>query len=109
MPEAPSTGCLVGFLQWACAKLINPHLDWPQEQTRGTYINFSYEAPPPIGLEVTKKVVLIAVEDKLIYSKEALDSIDLIYRENVLLTRRFDGLVLSFNCNRRRGNGYYRP
>lgn len=36
MPEVFATGFLVGFLEWACIKAINPHLDWPQEQTLGT-------------------------------------------------------------------------
>ena len=39
MPEIFATGFLVGFLEWACIKAINPHLDWPQEQTVGTHIN----------------------------------------------------------------------
>ena len=29
MPEVFATGFLVGFLEWACIKAINPHLDWP--------------------------------------------------------------------------------
>ena len=33
MPEDSATGLLVGFLEWACIKAINPHFDWPQEQT----------------------------------------------------------------------------
>jgi hypothetical protein len=27
MPEVFATGFLVGFLEWACIKAINPHLD----------------------------------------------------------------------------------
>ena len=33
MPEVFATGFLVGFLEWACIKAINPHLDWPKEQS----------------------------------------------------------------------------
>jgi len=29
MPEVFATGFLVGFLEWACIKAVNPHLDWP--------------------------------------------------------------------------------
>ncbi len=31
MPEVFATGFMVGFLEWACIKAINPHLDWPSE------------------------------------------------------------------------------
>lgn len=79
MPEVFATGFLVGFLEWACIKAINPYLDWPQEQTVGTHINISHEAATPPGLEVTAAVELIAIEGrKLTFSVEAHDGIDLI-------------------------------
>lgn len=79
MPEVFATGFLVGFLEWACIKAINPHLDWPREQTVGTHIDVSHEAATPPGLEVTASVELIAVEGKkLIFTVEAHDGIDLI-------------------------------
>ena len=79
MPEVFATGFLVGFLEWACIKAINPHLDWPEEQTVGTHINVSHEAATPVGLEVTATVELVAVEGrKLTFAVEAHDGIDLI-------------------------------
>jgi len=79
MPEVFATGFLVGFLEWACIKAINPHLDWPQEQTVGTHIDVSHEAATPAGLEVTATVELIAVEGrKLVFAVEAHDGIDRI-------------------------------
>jgi fluoroacetyl-CoA thioesterase len=79
MPEVFATGFLVGFLEWACIKAINPHLDWPQEQTVGIHINVSHEAATPSGFEVTAIVELIAIDGrKLIFSVEAHDGIDLI-------------------------------
>lgn len=79
MPEVFATGYLVGFLEWACIKAINPHLDWPKEQTVGTHINVSHDAATPPGLEVTATVELIKVEGrKLLFSVEAHDGIDLI-------------------------------
>jgi fluoroacetyl-CoA thioesterase len=79
MPEVFATGFLVGFLEWACIKAINPHLDWPEEQTVGIHINVSHEAATPPGLEVTATVELIAVEGKrLIFTVEAHDGVDLI-------------------------------
>lgn len=79
MPEVFATGFLVGFLEWACIKAINPHLNWPHEQTVGTHIDVSHEAATPVGLEVTARVELIAVEGKkLIFHVEAHDGVDLI-------------------------------
>lgn len=81
MPEVFATGFLVGFLEWACIKAINPYLDWPQEQTVGTHIDVSHEAATPPGLEVTATVELIAVEGrKLVFAVEAHDGVDLISR-----------------------------
>lgn len=79
MPEVFATGFLVGLLEWACIKAINPHLDWPHEQTVGTHINVSHEAATPPGLEVRVNVELIAVEGKkLRFTVEAHDGVDLI-------------------------------
>jgi len=79
MPEVFATGFLVGFLEWACIKAVNPHLDWPQEQTVGTHINVSHIAATPPGLEVTAIVELIEVDGRrLVFSVEANDGIDLI-------------------------------
>jgi fluoroacetyl-CoA thioesterase len=79
MPDVFATGFLVGFLEWACIKAINPHLDWPQEQSLGTHIDVSHEAATPPGLEVTASVELIAVEGrKLVFAVEAHDGVDTI-------------------------------
>jgi fluoroacetyl-CoA thioesterase len=95
MPAVFATGYLVGFLEWACIKAINPHLDWPKEQTLGTHINVSHEAATPVGLEVTATVELIAVEGKkLIFNVEAHDGVDLISKgqhERFIISReKFD-------------------
>lgn len=79
MPEVFATGFLVGFLEWACIKAINPHLDWPSEQSVGTHIDVSHEAATPAGLVVTATVELLAVEGrKLTFSVQAHDGVDLI-------------------------------
>jgi fluoroacetyl-CoA thioesterase len=81
MPEVFATGFLVGFLEWACIKAVNPHLDWPEEQSVGTHIDVSHEAATPAGLEVTASVELIGVEGrKLIFAVSAHDGVDLISR-----------------------------
>lgn len=79
MPEVFATGFLVGFLEWACILCINPHLDWPGEQSVGTHIDVSHEAATPPGFEVTADVELIEVDGKrLIFNVEAHDGVDLI-------------------------------
>jgi fluoroacetyl-CoA thioesterase len=100
MPEVFATGFLVGLLEWACIKAINPHLDWPLEQTVGTHINVSHSAATPPGMEVTANVELIAVEGKkLVFAVRAHDGTDLIsegqHERCVIIKDRFDARVLA--------------
>ena len=79
MPDVFATGYLVGLLEWTCIRAVNPHLDWPEEQTVGTHINVSHMAATPPGLEVTATVKLLEVNGKrLVFAVEAHDGIDLI-------------------------------
>ena len=81
MPNVFATGFMVGLIEWTCIQALNPHLDWPEEQTVGTYIDISHIAATPPGLEVTAKVKLIEVDGrKLVFEVEAHDGIDLITR-----------------------------
>src|ERR1041385_3881194 len=64
MPEVFATGFMVGLLEWTCVQALNPHLDWPQEQTVGTHINVSHLAPTPPGLLVTARVRLVEVDGR---------------------------------------------
>ena len=99
MPAVFATGFLVGFLEWACIKLVNPHLDLLHEQTVGTHINVSHQTATPAGLTVTAKVALIAIEGrKLTFSVEAHDGIDLISKgkhERFIINReKFDAKLV---------------
>jgi fluoroacetyl-CoA thioesterase len=79
MPQVFATGFMVGFLEWACIKAVNPHLDWPEEQTVGTHVNVSHSAATPPGLEVTAKVKLTQVDGRrLVFEVEANDGVDVI-------------------------------
>jgi fluoroacetyl-CoA thioesterase len=79
MPKVLATGYMVGLLEWACLRAILPHLDWPNEQTVGTLVNFTHSAATPPGMTVTVRVKLEKVEDrKLSFSVVADDGIDKI-------------------------------
>jgi len=98
MPDVFATGFMVGLLEWACIKCVNPHIDWPEEQTVGTHINVSHQAATPPGMEVTVTVELVEVEGKrLVFQVEAHDGVDVISRgrhERFLINKeRFDAKV----------------
>lgn len=100
MPEVFATGYMVGFLEWACIMCINPHLDWPQEQSLGTHINVSHEAATPPGLEVTATVEVMAVDGRRVtFAVSAHDGIDLIaqgtHERYVIDKARFDNKIRS--------------
>ena len=79
MPRVLATGFMVGLLEWACIQAINPHLDWPNEQSVGTLVNFSHTAATPPGMSVAVRVKLESVEGrKLTFSVSADDGIDKI-------------------------------
>jgi fluoroacetyl-CoA thioesterase len=100
MPEVFATGYLVGFLEWACIKAINPYLDFPHEQTVGTHINVSHQAATPVGLTVTANVELVKIEGrKLTFKIEAHDGIDVIsqgtHERFIINKEKFDSKALS--------------
>jgi fluoroacetyl-CoA thioesterase len=98
MPEVFATGFMVGFLEWACIKAIHPYLDWPHEQTLGTHINVSHQAPTPVGAEVVADVELIEIDGRrLVFAVSATDGMDVIAKgthERFVIDReRFDAKV----------------
>lgn len=79
MPRVFATGFMVGFIEWACIQAVNPHIDWPEEQTVGTHLNLSHSAATPLGFEVRAKVKLAQVEGRrLVFEVEADDGVDVI-------------------------------
>jgi fluoroacetyl-CoA thioesterase len=79
MPKVLATGFMVGLFEWACIQALNPHLDWPREQTVGIHVNLSHLAATPPGLTVTVKGMLEKVEGrKLTFSLVADDGVDKI-------------------------------
>jgi len=79
MPNVFATGFMVGFFEWACIQALNPHLDWPAEQTVGTHIDVSHTAATPSGFEVSARVKLVEVDRRrLVFEIEAHDGVDRI-------------------------------
>jgi fluoroacetyl-CoA thioesterase len=79
MPNVLATGFMVGLFEWTCIQAINPHIDWPREQTVGIDVKLNHIAATPPGLTVTVNVKLEEVEGrKLIFSIVADDGIDKI-------------------------------
>jgi len=81
MPRVFATGFMVGFIEWTCIQAINPHIDWPRQQTLGTHVNVSHLAATPPGMRVTAKVRLTEVDGRrLVFEVEARDEKDVIAR-----------------------------
>jgi len=79
MPRVLASGFMVGVIEWACILAVNPHLDWPREQTVGIGFHLTHEAATPPGLTVTVKVRLEKVEGRrLSFSILADDGVDKI-------------------------------
>ena len=79
MPQVLATGFMVGLFEWACIRAVNPHLDWPREQTVGIHVDLSHTAATPPGLTITVRGKLEKVEGrKLTIFLEADDGVDTI-------------------------------
>ena len=64
MPRVFATGYLVGLVEWTCVQALNPHLDWPREQSVGTRVDLSHAAPTPPGNDITVEVELTAIDGR---------------------------------------------
>jgi fluoroacetyl-CoA thioesterase len=79
MPKVLATGFMVGLFEWTCIQAVNPHIDWPREQTVGIDVKLNHIAATPPGLTVTVNVKLEEVDGrKLVFSIVADDGIDKI-------------------------------
>lgn len=98
MPQVFATGYMVGLIEWACMTVINPHLDWPTEQTVGTGVELTHQAATPPGMTVQVSARLEKIEGrKLTFSIVAHDGVDEISRGTherfVIDTPRFNAKV----------------
>ena len=111
MPNVFATGFLVGFIEWACIRAINPYLNWPEEQTVGVHIDVSHVAATPPGLEVTAKVRLTKVTGKrLLFEVEVYDEVDLIsqgkHERAIIIKERFDAKMEEKVNRERKGDRF---
>ncbi len=95
MPEVFATGNMVGLIEWAYIKAINPHLNWPEEQTVGMHIDVNHVAATLSGFNVTVKTRLIEVDGRRrVFEVEADDGIEVISRDTherfIIEKDRFD-------------------
>lgn len=79
MPGVLATGYMVALFEWACIVAVNPHLDWPEEQTVGTHVNLSHIAatPPGLTLHISGELKEVAGR-RLTFDLKADDGVDLI-------------------------------
>jgi fluoroacetyl-CoA thioesterase len=61
MPRVFATGYLVGLIEWACIRAIHSYLDWPREQSVGTHVDITHEAPTVPGTKLTTRVWLTRI------------------------------------------------
>ncbi len=79
MPEVLATGYMVGLFEFACIKAINPHIDWPRQQTVGIHVHLSHTAATPPGFTVTVRGRLEKIDGrKLTFTLSAHDGKDTI-------------------------------
>lgn len=98
MPEVFATGFLVGLLEWACVRIVNPSLDLEREISLGTHIDVSHAAATPAGRELRVVARLIEVAGRrLTFEVEADDGEEVVSRgrhQRVIVDRRrFDDAV----------------
>jgi fluoroacetyl-CoA thioesterase len=96
MPRVLATGFLVGLIEWTCIQSVNPHIDWPEEQTVGTKMTIAHTAATPPGFQVSVKVRLVNVEGRMLtYEFEASDGVDAVckgtHERFVINAAKFNG------------------
>ncbi len=100
MPKVFASGFMVGLFEFACIRAVNPHLDWPEEQTVGIGFNLNHSAATPPGFTVTVKGKLEKLEGKkLTFSIEADDGVDKIskgtHERFVVNAEKFNAAVVA--------------
>jgi fluoroacetyl-CoA thioesterase len=98
MPDVLATGYMVGMMELACVHGMMPYMDWPNEQSLGTMVNFVHFAPTPPGMTLRIEGEVIEVEGRRVKFKvEAWDDVERIcegtHERFVIDPVRFDAKV----------------
>lgn len=76
MPGVFATGFMVGLMEWACLKVLEPHLD-TGEGSLGIHIDVSHAAATVPGQTVTVDATCVAVDGRRVtFTVRAHDGID---------------------------------
>ena len=97
MPAVFATGFMIGLMEWACVKALEPHLD-AGEGSVGIHVDVSHLAATPPGLVVTVDAECTEVQGRRAsFHVRAHDGVDLIgegRHERVIVTwDRFNAKV----------------
>lgn len=95
MPQVFATGFMVGLIERVCQLAIKPFLDWPREQSVGTFVSFSHLAATPPGLTIRVSCMVTAVEGRRVrFRATAHDGVDLIsegtHERTIIDTAKFE-------------------
>jgi len=98
MPDVLATGYMVGMMELACVNGMLPYLDWPNEQSLGTMVNFRHLAPTPPGMTLTIRGEVTEVDGQRVrFRVEAWDDLERIcegtHERCVIDTERFNARV----------------
>ena len=79
MPNVLATGYLVGMMELACIHGLMPYMDWPQEQSVGTMVQFSHLAATAPGMQLRIEGELLEIQGRrLLFQLTAWDNLEKI-------------------------------
>jgi fluoroacetyl-CoA thioesterase len=78
MPKVFATGFMVGLMEWACMKVLEPHLE-EGEGSLGVHVNVSHSAATPPGFTVSVDAECVSVNGRRVrFAVSAHDGVDVI-------------------------------
>ena len=103
MPAVFATAFLVAFVEDSCIAAIRPFLG-PGQHSVGTHVDLSHTAATPVGMTVTARVELVAVEGrKLTFQVACRDGREIIgagrHERMVIDLARFEARVATKAAN----------
>lgn len=88
MPPVFATAMLVAFAEWTCMQALEPYLD-DGEKTVGSHVELSHLAATPVGMSVTAKVEIVAIDKRrlrfAVLCRDEVDTISCGFHERVIV------------------------